>query len=184
MAIHSDRSPVQLAKNLTARVSEQYGKQLFRFLRRRLRNPHDTEDLQQEVYMRLLRVPDAELIANPQGLMFSIAAHVSYEFNQRAKRARVTVDSLKVQDSDEHPDPEDLILDPLTEQLHALQELQRALAKMQPTWRTAFVLHRLAGHSHADVAKQMGISPLTVKEYMLKAVRVLRDDIIDTRRER
>jgi len=184
MATHSDTNPLQLAKDLTARVYERYGKQLFSYLRRRLRNPQDTEDLQQEVYMRLLRVPDAELIANPQALMFSIAAHVSHEFNQRARRARVTADSDKLQELDEHPEPENVVRDPLIEQLHAREQLQRALARMQPTWRTAFILHRLAGHTHAEVAQQMGISPLTVKEYMHKAVIVLRDDILEAQRER
>lgn len=183
MPSETNSDPLHRAQDLTLRVYQQHRKQLFAFLRRRLRHPHDTEDVQQEVYMRLLRVPDPELVENPQGLMFSIAAHAAYEFIARAKQAVVTIDSEAAQARDEHPAPEHVVADPLTEQLLAKERLERVLSRMQPIWRRTFLLHRIQGYSHAQVAEKLGITTFMVREYMHRAINVLREDVLDMQRQ-
>jgi DNA-directed RNA polymerase specialized sigma24 family protein len=49
---------------------EVYGKALHRYLMRRLSNAEAARDLAQEVYLRLLRVPDAAAIRTLQAYVF------------------------------------------------------------------------------------------------------------------
>jgi DNA-directed RNA polymerase specialized sigma24 family protein len=74
-------------------VLDRYRYALRRFLIQRLRNAQDASDLSQEVYLRLLRVPDATLVRQPRAYLFRIAANVLYEFHMRQQHESVTFDS-------------------------------------------------------------------------------------------
>src|SRR5262249_27964937 len=49
------------------------------FFQRRLRTKSDAPDLVQEVYLRMLRVPDTDAIRNPEGYLFTVAANLLKE---------------------------------------------------------------------------------------------------------
>jgi len=58
------------------------------------------------------------------------------------------------------------------------KELQRALQEavdhLPPQLNRSFVLSRLAGMSHAEIARQMKLSPLTVKSHIARALTFIR----------
>jgi RNA polymerase sigma-70 factor (ECF subfamily) len=58
------------------------------------------------------------------------------------------------------------------------KELQRALQEavdhLPPQLNSSFVLSRLAGMSHAEIARQMKLSPLTVKSHIARALTFIR----------
>ncbi|MBL8271489.1 RNA polymerase sigma factor [Steroidobacter sp.] len=164
--------PAAPFKGLALTVRDHYGKALHQYLMRRLRGTHHVRDLEQEVYLRLLRVASAELVRDPQAYMYRIASHVVYEFKQRAAQERVTFDSEAVADWEERP--QDVSSDPLADQLSAERELQRALSSLQPQWRAAFILHMRDGLTHAEVAQRLKISAHTVKKHMFRAFLAMR----------
>lgn len=159
-------------KGLALTVLNHYGKSLHQYLMRRLRGAHHVRDLEQEVYLRLLRVACGELVRDPQAYMYRIASHVVFEFKQRAAQERVTFDSDAVEDWADNT--QDGSIDPLADQLIAERELQRALATLQPQWRAAFVLHMRDGLTHAEVAERLQISAHTVKKHMFRAFLAMR----------
>ena len=68
---------------------------LTRFLRRRLPQQIDAEDLAQEVYVRLLRVEKLELIEEPQAYLYKVAVNVAAEWRMRACNSKPhTADEL------------------------------------------------------------------------------------------
>src|SRR5688572_2515023 len=60
-----------------------HGGQLKRFLNSRARQSVDVPDLTQEVYLRMLRVPNAELIRSPEAYLFTVAQHVVHQHTLR-----------------------------------------------------------------------------------------------------
>jgi DNA-directed RNA polymerase specialized sigma24 family protein len=65
-------------------LAREHAQRLRRFLASRLRNSaDDIPDLVQEVYLRLLRVPNQESIRSPQAYMFTVALHVLHQHRLR-----------------------------------------------------------------------------------------------------
>jgi RNA polymerase sigma-70 factor (ECF subfamily) len=53
--------------------------------------------------------------------------------------------------------------------------LQEAVDHLPPQLNRSFVLSRMAGLSHAEIARQMELSPLTVKSHITRALAFIRD---------
>jgi DNA-directed RNA polymerase specialized sigma24 family protein len=53
-----------------------YRDQLRRFLFARVRNVAEVPDITQEVYLRMLRVPNVESVRLPEAYLFTVAQHV------------------------------------------------------------------------------------------------------------
>jgi len=58
------------------RLLAERGERLRSFLRRRARPGTEIADLSQEIYLRLLRVPEPEAIANPEAYLFTVAGNL------------------------------------------------------------------------------------------------------------
>jgi RNA polymerase sigma-70 factor (ECF subfamily) len=164
------------ADDLASEVFDQYSPALRRYLLSRLRDrAQQAQDLEQEVYLRLLRVPDAELVRDPQAYMYRIASHVVFEFKQRARDHTVTFDSEMVNERTERPDS--AARDDLEERLSAERQLESLLKVLPPRCRSVFVLHMRDGMTHAEVAEELGISVHSVKKHVFRAFETLRAEI-------
>ena len=62
-------------KKLVERLFTEQGGVLQSFLFRRVRRQPDAADLAQEVYLRMLRVPDIEAIRSPESYLFVVASN-------------------------------------------------------------------------------------------------------------
>jgi RNA polymerase sigma factor (sigma-70 family) len=149
---------------------QQYRAGLHRYLTRRLRSGEQARDLAQEVYLRLLRFTEQELVQRPEAYLYRVAYNVLCDFRLRKEHDPVAFDSeaferLAGEVVDEAPSPEDLI-----EQQAREQRLELALAQLPPMQRAVFLMQKRQGLSYADTAKQLGLSVKTVKTYLFRAV--------------
>jgi RNA polymerase sigma-70 factor (ECF subfamily) len=167
--------PAPAPAELTTTVLGRYGRELHRYLARRLRRPADADDLAQEVYLRLLRRNRGEAVTNPRAYMYRIASHVVSEFQTRTAigEEHVTFNSDAVEQLDHQP-PQDLGEDGLAERLHLQREVERALSQLPPTHQAIFLLHKRDGHSHEEIARKLGVSMHTVEKYLVQAKARLR----------
>jgi RNA polymerase sigma-19 factor, ECF subfamily len=76
MATNNANAAAQLAKT----AFRNHAVELQRFLIRRVNHAQDADDLAQEVFARLLRVRDADLVRTPLAYLLGIATHVVREF--------------------------------------------------------------------------------------------------------
>lgn len=151
-----------------AAVAAQHGQRLRRYLLARVRSAADASDLVQEVYLRLLRVPDHETIRMPEAYVFALANHVLYQYRLRNSRA---------------PDPEALLEvladaqsafdnDPLTqsETRQRLVEVEDALRAVPPKARATMILHWRDGLTLDEVGEKLGFSRNMAKKYLAMAL--------------
>jgi DNA-directed RNA polymerase specialized sigma24 family protein len=61
---------------------QRWNRNLFQFLRRRVRASVDVQDLAQETYLRLLRA-DLNEVRNPLAYLLQVASHVALEWCDR-----------------------------------------------------------------------------------------------------
>lgn len=136
-------------------------------LARRLNNPADIDDLAQEVFLRLLRVP-RPLVQNPEAYLYRMALNVAEDWRARAVNARDHSAPVEQLAASEEPEGE-------VAQREQDSTIQRALDSLPFTARTAVLLHVVDGLSYYEVAAHMGVSRRAVQRYVSKGYEALRD---------
>lgn len=143
--------------------------QLMRLLSARLGNRDEAEDVMQDMWLRLARLPTGP-VAEPGAYLFRMAANLATDRRVSAARrsARDNAWAAMQPDSAEYPDGE--------QQLVAKDELgqvERILDEMPDRMRQALVLFRLEGKSHKLIAQQLGISVSGVEKLLRRGYRQL-----------
>lgn len=155
-------------KSFVAALAAQYGHRLRRFLFTRARNSADVADLAQEVFLRLLRVEQHEIIRSPEAYLFTVASHVAHQHTLRELSAPHAVDITQV-----FPElqmgPAD---DPLerADVAERIKILSRALDQLPPKLATTLLLHRFDGYSVDEIAARLGIARITAAKYLAQAL--------------
>lgn len=140
----------------------------------RLHSEQDARDAVQEVFLRLTRVPDRELIDDPVKYLFGIARHVVSEIIERRQRELVEFNSELTDHHVEHPAGHPT--DKVAERVETQQALAHALERLRPIQRQILVLIKTEGMTHDEVANKLGLSRHTVKKYAVEAMAQLRMD--------
>src|ERR1700724_2043623 len=99
--------PARDAQALIERLVASHGDQLRRFLLARVRNISDVPDITQEVYLRMLRVPNVDSIRSPEAYLFTVAQHVlqQHTLKSAALPSAELAQVLNTQSSATHADP-------------------------------------------------------------------------------
>ena len=145
---------------------------LVQFLRLRVANAEDAQDLAQESLARLLRYRDTDPPRAWRPLLFRIARNLLNEQYRRGltrhEGEHVSVDGLELLDP--APLPELALVRQQQETW-----LRDAVLQLPPRCRQVFVLSRVDGLSHVQVARRCGISLKTVEKHLATALHVLCD---------
>lgn len=144
------------------------GGDLLGYLVRRLRCRETAADLCQETYLRLYTGPATECAEHLHARAFRIATHLTID-HQRKQSARLEWQAWQPDTVATAPSPEVILID-----RQRLRAVRRALDALPPECRTALVLNRLHGRSHAEIASHMRIAPRTVAKYLAQALRACR----------
>lgn len=171
--------PAESTQTLVESLVVSHGQQLRRFLLARVRNTADVPDIVQEVYLRMMRVPNVESIRSPEAYLFTVAAHVVQQHTLKASAAPPSADLTRVlaerDPSLSHADP---ALEVDAEE--CLERLQGGLDALSPKARATFLLSRRDGLSFDEIAVRLGTTRHMVKKYLMKALTKLRHGLEET----
>jgi RNA polymerase sigma factor (sigma-70 family) len=156
---------VEDKNRVIAQLAAKQGGRLHQFLRRRVRNAADIPDLVQEVFLRLLRVPNQETIRTPEAYLMTIARHVAQQHRLKAENSVDLEEVLADLRSCSEADP---LLEVTAEECR--QVLEEALRHMAPKMQATFLLHRRDGLTIDQVSERLGISRPMAKKYLVKAL--------------
>ncbi len=159
-------------RGLLERAVSRYHGALMSFLRWKLGSDQDAQDAAQDTYARLLKYRDAEQEDLPRTLVMRVATHVVID-RQRHDNARQSDQHVELQ--------EDLPLESHEAQpdqhiahRQELEAVKRAMLRLPPRCREAFVLSRVKGMSNPQIARELGITPKAVERLITKALHRLR----------
>lgn len=150
---------------------EQFRTAIHSALSSRTRRSADIDDLAQEVYLRLLRIPKPELVENPQAYLYKVALNVAEEWRQRAaQRLHHSDDELPVLVAEKDTDDD-------VRRVEDKDLIHRSLASLSQANRTAVILHVRDGMTYEEVGVHMGVTRRTVKRYIANGYAVLREKL-------
>jgi RNA polymerase sigma factor (sigma-70 family) len=156
-----------------------HGEQLRRFLLSRVRNAADVPDIVQEVFLRMMRVPNVESVRSPEAYLFTVAHHVVQQHTLKASAAPPSADLTRLLSEQEPRTYTDPALEVDAEE--CLERLQGGLDRLHPKVRATFLLHRRDGLSFDEIAGRLGTTRHMVKKYLMKALTGLRHGLEDGR---
>jgi RNA polymerase sigma-70 factor (ECF subfamily) len=155
-------------KSLVERLFAQHGGALQSFIYRRVHRRPDAAELAQEVYLRMLRVPDITAVRNPEAYLYAIASNLAKEHSQRAPR------ESKVLDIDDPTVQEQLAELPAfggeLDRERRVDRLREVLTQLSPKCQAAVVLQYWHGLSYEEIAVRLGVSTNMVKKYLSQAL--------------
>lgn len=140
---------------------------LIRFLRRRLRDPADAEDMAQEAYIRMMRYEGSREVSSPSSLLYRVAGNLATD-QFRAEQTRHAADHVDIHEiapASEHPEAD--------RELAAKEDLAvalQAIDELPPKCRQVFLLSRVRHMTYQEIATHCGISVKMVEKHMHRAL--------------
>jgi RNA polymerase sigma factor (sigma-70 family) len=173
MALEQDQRISEVVKREQSRLRN--------FIRRRVPDPRDAEDILQDVFYELVEANRLLMpIEHVTGWLFRVARNrITDHF--RKKQPESFSDTAVAVEDDELLQLEDLLPSPDAgpEALYAravlLDELELALDELPEEQREVFVAHELEGRSFKELAAETGVSVNTLLSRKRYAVRHLRE---------
>jgi RNA polymerase sigma factor (sigma-70 family) len=163
---------------LVERLATEHGKDLVRFIARRIRTAVDAQDVAQEAYVRLLRLGRKDLVRDPRAYVYRIASNVisEIEIKRRADAARSGrwSSELLTEDAGDNADSD-------ADTLILRSRLESVIGQLSPKCRAVLILHRREGMTYDEIGSRIGISSSMVKKYLTQGLRHCRDRLSEFR---
>jgi RNA polymerase sigma-70 factor (ECF subfamily) len=145
---------------------DQHHRRLYRLARRLVPTAEDARDLVQDTFVRIAQsattVPDGA--QSEEAWLVRVLVNLCRDrWRMRARRAKL--DHHRPPVAQATPDPEAALV--------AHQIVWRALDAIAPRRRAVIVLHELEGAGIAEIARLLGISPVTVRWHLSRGRREL-----------
>ena len=158
----SNRTPVR-----TGVMLENYYRELVCFLNARLGNRQVAEDVVHDAYLRVLERSSDTPIEQPRAFLYRTALNLVVDDHRRnALRRTEPLDVLDSEESCFIPSPHKVL-----DHGQRLDMLQRALAELPRLCRESFLLRKIDGLSHLEIAGQLGISRALVEKHIVNAMK-------------
>jgi RNA polymerase sigma-70 factor (ECF subfamily) len=145
-----------------------YARELNSFAYRRLNDREAAADLVQDGFLRFLvwhsEQRNAKGAASPRFFLWSVVGNLTIDFVRRRqlRGAHAPLDDVADQLADPYPTP-----DRFLEARQQYRLLKAALDEAPRVQRTALLLNRIEGLTHAEIAQRLGVSPSMVSKYIM-----------------
>jgi RNA polymerase sigma-70 factor (ECF subfamily) len=139
---------------------------LQEWLRRKLGDSFMAADLAHDTFISIITGGSASDIREPRPFLATIARRLMAHRHRRQLLEAGYLEMLAAMPEELAPSPEDQVL-----AIEALQQVDLALDGLPPQAKEAFLLAHLEALSYADIAKRLGVSTSSVKQYLTRANR-------------
>ena len=157
-----------------AALFETHHQRLFRLARRLVRPPEDPADVVQETFLRAARAPDRvpSGAASEEAWLVRVLINICKD-SWRHAAVRVKAVAAGHVRAAEAFDPEPALL--------AHSAVWQALDRLPPRRRAALVLYELDGTPIQEIARLLGVTPVTVRWHLMRARREMASALGDRR---
>lgn len=166
-------------------IMEEEGKALYAFIRSRLSNEQDVEDLMQEIWYQLSKSLAKSTIEQPKAWLYRIARNRIID-TYRKKSEDYLEDYLYDPEEDSYEDQDWLVSDERPDlaflQQAFWEEFYEAIASLPEKQREVFLLNEWEDLTLREIAEQKGEKLKTIisrKTYALQTLRIRLRDIFD-----
>jgi RNA polymerase sigma-70 factor (family 1) len=157
-------------ETLFSSIFEKHSKNLHNFLYYKFGEEFNPKDKVQEAFIKLWENCAKITPSKAKSYLFTVANNLS--INATAHKKVVLKYQLHKRKSYTNENPEFLI-----EEKEYLEKLQKAIATLSEAQRVAFLLNRIEGKKHKEIAEQLNISTKAVEKRIYGALKKLRTEI-------
>jgi RNA polymerase sigma factor (sigma-70 family) len=160
------------SSNTVVQAVADYGRQLFRFIRGKVKTDEEAEDILQDVWVQFALLPEVDELESASGWLYRVAKNK-------------IVDSFRKKRPDRLPNEPEHLLDSLlsTEagpeaeffRKAMWEEIQAALADLPPNQAEVFVQNEIDGKTLQQIADDLGTPLKTIISRKGYAVKFLRN---------
>ena len=147
---------------------------LKRFLTRYVSSQRDIEDVLQETYLRAFVSEQSKSVAQPQAFLFRVARNIA--LTALTRKSRQITDYIEDLASTNVVGT-DASADAHMEAEEALGIYCQAVATLPEKCREVFLLRKVHGLSHKEIAARMSLSPSSVEKYLQQGLLTCGDFI-------
>jgi len=128
------------------------------------------EEVTQEIFIKIWQHRDKlSAIDQPEAYIFTIAVRHTLDHIKKRLNEQKMLQGLSAIQRQSHNDTEEHLL------LHDKEALiQQAVDQLPPQQKTVYLLSRQQGLSYEDIARQLQLSPNTVRNHLVKALQFIR----------
>lgn len=148
----------------TDNLYRQHHQWLQRWLLRKVPCSADADDLTQDVFIRTINSTDVGTISEPRAFLTVLAKRVLANFWRRHELEQAYLDALSEMPESWAPSAEEL-----ASIKQAIFQIDAFLSELPVKVKHAFLLSKLEGLTHLEIAGEMGISVATVERYIKQA---------------
>jgi RNA polymerase sigma-70 factor (ECF subfamily) len=152
-------------------IVRQHSGRVYRLAYRLTGNPHDAEDLTQEVFVRVFRSLSSYTPGTFEGWLHRITTNLFLD--QARRKAKIRFDALAEDADSRIPSraaaPDATVVDGLFD-----DDVELALAELPPDFRAAVVLCDIEGLSYEEIADVLGLKLGTVRSRIHRGRSMLR----------
>jgi RNA polymerase sigma factor (sigma-70 family) len=152
-----------------------YSPRLYINIKRMVHDPTVAEEMVQELFTRVWKKRDCKGIGEDfTGYIYRIAQNLVHDFFRKLKKDQLLLEKFRVwvEEKNDTKSAEDIL-----QQHQTIVILNSAIEHLPVQQKKAYKLVREEGYTYKKAAESMGISPLTVKEYLALANKSIRNYI-------
>jgi len=164
-----------MAEDWLVRLASRHGAQLRAYLSRFSENDADIDDWVQEALLRVFAASHNDTLDDPRAYLFRTARNVALTriAHRKIKRlSRVEIAQMERQRVEAAP------LHRLLQRRLDYDELMAAIASLPERCREVFVLCKIEGFSHREIAEKLEISVSTVEKHLVKGLKLCRSVLL------
>ena len=150
-----------------------YSAPIYLNVRKMVKSEDSAHEIVQELFTQVWQKRSTLQIGqNFGGYLYRIAQNLVYDFFRKLKRDKQLYFHFKTIVTENYNHVEEMLINRENSDL-----LEKAIQNLSPQQKKAYRLCKLEGLTYKETAERLGISPLTVKEYIVKANHSIHDYI-------
>jgi RNA polymerase sigma-70 factor (ECF subfamily) len=150
-----------------------YKNRLYGYVLTLTHSPYIAEEITQEIFIKLWLCRDTlGGLNNPEAYLFSMARNKTLNYLRKSAHESKILQELQSRMTPENNNVEEQSL--LADQHKLLQE---ALTGLSAQRRLVYQLSRIQGLNHREIAAQLQVSPNTVKNHLVNALKFIRQHL-------
>ena len=158
------------------KVYKQYSKDLYRFLTYSFQDKTLSEDITQNVFLKLWEQCEKFHLRNIKSLIFTMGKNLSLnEIRRNQKTERESFQEIRFSET-----PQDLL-----EEKQFKEKLTHSINQLNEKERVVFLMNRINNLTYHEIASQLEVSQKTVEKRMHQALKKLNHSLgVDLKRKK
>lgn len=157
-------------ESVFSELFKSYSEELYQFLYYKYGPQHNPRDLVQDAFSKLWDNCKKVIPEKARGFLFTVANNLT--LNVIAKQKTVWKYEQEPHSGKTFESPEYVM-----EASEYMEQLQEALDSLTEDQRVTFMLNRVEGKKHKEIAEMLGISQKAVEKRIYKALAILREKV-------